>query len=272
MVVNYPWDYDIDEIAPDNELLIERSLDYSTRNASMYASPYFENGIVRGAVWYSVNGTMNDWNYWATGTPHYIVELSDNKWPFPYLLEDMWDENYESMMYVIERAQEGVHVIVTDSASFAPLGAEITITDLPWTYNSDSIVGDFHRELLEGTYEITVSKENYNTKVVSGIYVPDDSRIDIEVFLTSSVEINESFTPSTVDISIYPNPFNAICQIRTENFSDIEIFNINGNLVSKSTNTNLHIWIPKSDIATGVYLVHISNDIFDTTRKIYLVK
>ncbi|MCD6594506.1 DUF2817 domain-containing protein [bacterium] len=180
LVANYPWDFDIVR-APDDDLYIRRSTDYSILNSAMYSSPSFPDGITNGYDWYEVNGSMQDWHYHTFDALHITVELNNVKWPSDTELPRIWNENYQSMLRIVELAMTGIHGIVEDSITGQPLDAEIWFDQIDRWANTDPALGDFHRELLAGTYSLTVIADGYYSKRITGITLPTD---------TSSVFIN----------------------------------------------------------------------------------
>ncbi|MFP4458373.1 MAG: M14 family zinc carboxypeptidase [Candidatus Zixiibacteriota bacterium] len=170
LVVNYPWDY-ISDDSPDHELYIQRSLDYSTRNLPMYTGS-FPQGITNGYDWYEVDGTMQDWTYHNFGDLHLTVELNNTKWPPASELDELWEDNYEAILFNISRSLMGVKGIVTDSITTEPLGALVTIIDNDKKVRCDPAVGDYHRQLLPGSYSLRFECDGYFSKDIS-IEVPD---------------------------------------------------------------------------------------------------
>ena len=169
LVINYPWDYTT-TLTPDNDLLIEMALTYSRENLPMYNSTEFLHGIVNGAAWYIVTGSMQDWNYHYTDCIEMTAEISNNKWPPASTLDTFWNENRESMLKYIEFAQNGVKGIVTNSSG-TPISATITVAGNSKLEHTDLPIGDYHRLLLPGTYQITASADGYIPQTVN-ITVP----------------------------------------------------------------------------------------------------
>ncbi|MDY0152181.1 MAG: M14 family zinc carboxypeptidase [Candidatus Cloacimonas sp.] len=159
LVINYPWDYTY-TLAPDDALLHEMSLTYSRYNAPMYASTEFTQGVTNGAAWYVATGTMQDWNYGLTDCIEVTAEIGTNKWPAASTLDTYWSQNQESMLKYLEFAQNGVVGIVTNNSG-TPLSAIITIAGNSKTEKTDLPVGDYHRLLLPGTYQVTASATGY---------------------------------------------------------------------------------------------------------------
>ncbi len=72
-----------------------------------------------------------------------------------------------------------------------------------------------------------------------------------------SIEEDVASTPSDFQISAYPNPFNSAVAIDVPVDVSLEIFNVNGRIVDNrlSSKEGIHIWRPKPENGSGVYLV-----------------
>ncbi|MBC8424306.1 T9SS type A sorting domain-containing protein [bacterium] len=168
LVVNYPWDYTY-TLAPDNDALIELSLEYSTYNLPMYNSPIFSQGITNGAAWYVTQGCLQDWSYDQTDCIDVTLEQSDDKWPSASTLPGFWDDNRESYMHWIKAARYGVNGVVTASDSGLPLDATITVTGNAMPVHTDPRFGDYYKLLDTGTYELTFTAYGYIDQTISGV-------------------------------------------------------------------------------------------------------
>ncbi|MCD6418611.1 DUF2817 domain-containing protein [bacterium] len=173
VLVNYPWDFDTIR-APDDSLLINRSIAYSSLNPLMY-SGYFPQGITNGFDWYEVDGSMQDWDYHQGNGPHLTIELNDVKWPDDSYLPGIWDDNYASMMHLLKLALTGIHGIVVDSLTDEPVQAQIWFDDVGRWVNNQLPVGDFHHQMLAGTHSITVIADGYYPERISDISLSTDS-------------------------------------------------------------------------------------------------
>jgi hypothetical protein len=165
LVINYPWDYTY-TLAPDDALLHEMALTYSRQNTPMYNSTEFPQGVTNGAAWYVIDGGMQDWNYFYTDCFELTGEISNVKWPPASQLDTFWAQNQESLLQYLEFAQRGVHGLVTDPDG-TPLQANITVAGNAKVVKTDLPLGDYHRLLLPGTYEITASATGYISQSVT---------------------------------------------------------------------------------------------------------
>lgn len=169
LVVNYPFDNDnkgsVFSPTPDEDLFVYISEQYSVHNPPMWNSAEFYHGITNGAAWYSISGGMQDWNYRYMGDNDVTIEVSSNKAPPYSQMPQFWNENRESMLAYMETAFLGVRGLVTDAATGAPLAATVSVVDRNHNVYTDPDVGDYHRMLLPGDYQLRVEAAGYDTLV-----------------------------------------------------------------------------------------------------------
>ena len=171
VVTNYPYDGNTNglpnySVAPDDDVLIDIALDYSEDNAPMHGSGSFSQGITNGADWYVIYGGMQDWNMVWQGDLDLTVELSGPKTPAASTLDGYWNDNRESMLSSMERALSGVRGRVTDVTTGAPLAATLRVDGRQHPFFTDLPVGDYQRVLKAGSYQLEVSADGYQTRVV----------------------------------------------------------------------------------------------------------
>jgi len=192
VVVNYPWDFDTAR-APDDQLLIQRSLDYSILNPTMYYGS-FPDGITNGYDWYEVDGSMQDWHYHNFNVPHITVELNNVKWPSDTELPGIWSDNYDAMVRQLELALTGIRGTVMDSIHSTPLEAEIWIEQVGRWVRTEHSTGAFYRQLLAGNYSLSVIAEGYYPKRLEGIYLPTDTStlfLDIRLTIADTIYFSD---------------------------------------------------------------------------------
>ena len=185
LVVNYPFDNEDtgSRYTPDDDLFIHISERYSRYNRPMWDGDWY-HGITLGADWYMIWGGMQDWNYHFRGCNEVTIELSDIKEPPASQIAAFWSDNRESMLAYIETSLIGVRGIVTDAGSGAPLAATVTVVGRDHEIYTDPDVGDYHRMLLPGVYDLTFQADGFDPVVSSGVVVSsgDATRLDVELF------------------------------------------------------------------------------------------
>ncbi len=189
LVANYPWDYS-HSLTPDNDLLIQAALTYSSNNSAMYNSSEFSQGITNGAAWYVITGSLQDWTYAYTDGMDITMEIGNTKWPQASQLPNFWNQNRESMLSYMEFVHRGLHGTVK-SAEGAPLAAEIIIAGNSKLVHTDPNAGDYHRLLLTGTYEVTASAEGYLPQTVT-VTIPASGSAQYD-FVLSQAQITNLY-------------------------------------------------------------------------------
>lgn len=182
LVVNYPFDNDYSGsvYSPDDDLFQYISLEYATRNLPMYNGSFY-HGITNGAEWYYVDGGMQDWNYHFEGCNEVTIELG-TKEPSASLIGTYWSDNRDAMLAYIDTCMLGVRGIVTDAGSDAPLAANVTVIGRNHTVHTDPDVGDYHRMLLPGTYQVRFDADGYES-VTLPVTVTSGSATRLDVAL-----------------------------------------------------------------------------------------
>jgi carboxypeptidase D len=193
LVMNYPYDDDglgsVDSPTPDDLLFEDISRRYSIHNPPMWNSTEFYQGISNGAAWYSISGGMEDWCYRYLSCNDVIIEISDDRQPPSLQIPDYWEDNRESMLAYLEAVHIGVRGVVTDSATSEPVYAKITVADNAHPVFTDPDVGDYHRMLLPGQYDLTFSAPGYVPQTVTGVTVGEGvaTRIDVELVFNADL-------------------------------------------------------------------------------------
>jgi carboxypeptidase D len=214
ILVNYPYDDNgtasgIPAPSPDDALFRNISLRYSSHNLPMYNSPNDpqapRDGITNGAAWYVVDGGMQDWNYRYMSDNEVTIELWEVKKPSASALPTLWDDNRESMLSYMESVQIGVRGLVTDEQAH-PLYAQIAVVGNPHPVFTDPDVGDYHRMLLPGTYNLQVSAPGYLTKTVSNVVVGSGDAVREDVALAPvNADINGDARVDAIDVQTVIN-------------------------------------------------------------------
>ncbi len=212
LVVNYPSD-NRPARAPDDSLFIAMSEAYSIHNSPMWNSPSFYHGITNGHDWYEIHGGMQDWNYDWMHNMEVTIELNDEKWPPASDLEQLWDDNDEAMAAYLEYCLRGIRGVVTDSLSAEPLPATVTVEGNGWDDRTDPDVGDYHRILDPGAYDLTFSSAGYLPKTFVGVSVSGDlaTVLDVELAMAPLVTVSgtvtaEDASPLEARVEVYYHP------------------------------------------------------------------
>lgn len=194
-MISYPWSYRSNS-APDVAQIDQLAAVYS--NVSGYSNLDYGQGF---SGMYAINGSTKDSNYGIMGSISWSIEISMDKQPPASQLMTYYNNNKPSMLALIEYAGYGLEGTVTDATTGDPVPAVIFVNDYLPCYN-DPEVGDYHKYVLAGTYDILVKANGYADKMVSGVTVSSMSSTvtDIELdplehqnvykFISSQIEDN----------------------------------------------------------------------------------
>ena len=168
-VLNYPWDT-WSKLTADDAWWIYTSREYADTVHMNAPSNYFNgysNGITNGNAWYEIEGGRQDYMNYFRYCRESTLEISDTKLVPENQLIPHWNYNYRSLLNYIEQSGYGLHGLVSDSMSGAPLYAKVYISgfDLDSSHVfTDPQVGDYHRLLKAGSYNVTYSSPGYYPK------------------------------------------------------------------------------------------------------------
>lgn len=206
---NYPWDTWY-KLAADDSWWQFVGREYADTVHKYSPSTYFrdeQNGVTNGYAWYRITGGRQDYmNYW-----HYCrevtIELSSVKLLPASQLENYWNYNYRSYLNYIEQVSWGIHGIVSDTVTGAPLIAKITIAghdiDNSFIY-SQPITGFYERVIDHGNWDLTFTRVGYFTKTLKNVVVNSFIGTNLDVQLKpltyGTGEINKGI------LTIYPVP------------------------------------------------------------------
>jgi hypothetical protein len=171
-VCNYPWDTWSTLTADDNwwQYVSAEYADSCQANSGNGYFNYLNDGITNGWDWYEVDGGRQDYMNYFRYCREFTLELSDDKTPDPNALPDLWDANYPSLLNYIEQSLFGLRGIVTDSITGYPLKVKVEILshdiDSSHVY-SNMPIGNYHRYLYQGNYDVTFSKSGYHSKTIN---------------------------------------------------------------------------------------------------------
>ncbi len=205
-VANYPWDLwtsDENTHADDDWWQYVASV-YAQNAQNNSPSGYFEgvtsSGIIEGGDWYVVSGSRQDYMNYYRHCREMTVELSNTKLLDVEDLNAYWDYNDEALIAYMKQALYGFHGIVTDGCSGNPIVAKIEILnhdrDGSEVYSS-AAVGDWHRPVYAGTYDIQITAPGYDTVTYSNVAINNEQSVGFNTVLNplppvADVEIDSS--------------------------------------------------------------------------------
>jgi hypothetical protein len=185
-VVNYPFDNDNlgsnFSPTPDEDMFVFISEAFSRYNTRLWNGAWY-HGITNGAEWYSIDGGMQDWNYRYMGCNEVTIELGNTKQPSAAEIRTYWGENRNAMLSYMETCLIGIRGVITDAQTGDPVAATIRVVGREHDIFSDPDVGDYHRMLLPGTYDLEFVAPGYDPLTVTGIVVQSGAatRVDVQL-------------------------------------------------------------------------------------------
>ncbi len=218
-VLNYPWDNTATR-HPDDAWFIYTCRQYA--DSAQFYSPngymnYLNNGITNGYDWYSINGGRQDYmNVWHK-CREVTLELSDAFLMEEKYLDDHWTYNKNSLLNYLEQGLYGIRGVVTDAVTSLPVDAGVHIMGHEFDtvrVPTDPDVGDYHRLIKAGTYDLEFSATNYYTDTIHNVVVFDEyaTIVDVELipitagplvsFLNHNAENPESDNIVDFDITV----------------------------------------------------------------------
>ncbi|MCP3905802.1 MAG: hypothetical protein GY715_19415 [Planctomycetes bacterium] len=188
MVINYPFDANeagtsVFTPTPDEDMFVWISEEYSRHNVPMWNSSSFYHGITNGADWYMIHGGMQDWSYVYMGCNEVTIELHNGGIPSASQIPAYWEDNHASMLAYMETVLIGVRGLVTDTLTGAPLDAVVTVIGRDHEVFTDPEVGDYHRMLLPGTYDLRFESDGYESLDVNDVVVATGPATRLDVAL-----------------------------------------------------------------------------------------
>jgi hypothetical protein len=264
-VVNYPWDT-WSKSSADNEWWMYVSHEYADTvhlNSPAGYMTLYPSGITNGYAWYQVFGGRQDYMNFFKHCREVTIEISNTKLlPVSQLLNH-WNYNFRSLLNYIEQAGYGLHGLVTDSLSGDPLYAKVYIPgfdkDSSFVY-TDPQVGDYHRLLKGGTYNVTYSASGYLPKTIS-VQVTDKQTTVRNVKLLRNTLSTNSIASDLQGIRIYPNPVTGGSTIveSEEQVQHLDVKDITGKTVFSFTPLKNSFEVDCS-WPSGIYLFQIKID------------
>lgn len=206
MVVNYPYDNLpggrtslASSHSPDNDVFIHLAKTYSYAHSTMHLGQpcprdedIFPEGIVNGADWYLVTGSMQDYNYIFAGCMDLTLEVSCCKYPLNDEIEPHWNDNKDALIRLLTQVHLGVKGIVFSPDRQPISNASVDIVGRSHGHRTTSL-GEFWRILLPGTYTLEVKAAGYHS-------------VSYSLDLTAKTEkYMEHSDVKRTDISVWPD-------------------------------------------------------------------
>jgi hypothetical protein len=271
-LVNYPWDRWLDILHADNDWFYDISRAYAD-TVHNYAPPDYmgdlDNGITRGSVWYIVRGGRQDFMTQQLHGREVTIELDYQHVTPVSQLQGLWENNWRSLIGYIENALYGIHGVVLDSESSAPVAAEIFIKghdkDSSQVY-SDKLNGSFVRLISPGVWPLSFSASGYRDSTIN-VTVNPGQKTDITVYLqkeTTPPDTSETRLPEPP--ALYPNPASSVLNaFLTEEMTgtvNVMITDVSGRIIfyyDTEFSKDVPLQIDISRLSAGTYYAVFTN-------------
>jgi hypothetical protein len=269
-VVNYPWDRWLSKFHADDTWFNSISRAY-VDTVHLYSSPvymnFMENGVTRGAVWYVIYGGRQDFITSELQGREVTIEL-DNTYVTPAAqLNLLWQNNWRSLLGYLENALYGIHGIVHNATTQAPVPAKVFITghdkDSSHIY-TDTLYGSFVRMLSPGIWNLTFLAVGYQDTTVSNIVVTSRQKTDLVINMIPIINSIDTTNPETP--LIYPNPatteFKAVLPEKIFGSINVRIISQSGMLVMEYdtiADKGVPVLIEVTRLPQGAYSVIFTN-------------
>ena len=156
-VIFYPWCYS-PHATPEEPFIKQVGWTYAT------AASY---NLVNSWDDYETHGELLDLVYGDRGALCFTIEISNNISQYPTTSA----RNQAGMEAFCNIANRGLAGVVTDASTGAPLWARVWIDDNPYAALTDPTLGDVHRILDVGSYDVTAWSNGYLPKTLSAVQV-----------------------------------------------------------------------------------------------------
>ncbi len=268
-VANYPWDT-YERLPADTNWWIEKMRDYANSAQANSPDGYmegFDDGITNGFEWFEVRGGRQDYMNFFQRCREFTVELSDMKVLPADELPIIWEANRQSLLDYMEASLNGLRGVVTDCVTGEPLVAEVLIPGHDMDNSSvfsQADLGNFHRYLDGGTYQIEVVAEGYQTAIQSIDIVDGETTVwDVALCAesTSTSEIGESVW----EIIQAPNEL----QISGLMHQDVEanLYNMSGQCLLTTRGQSR---LSTSEMNSGIYIIKVLDDSHRLVKTIHI--
>ncbi len=275
-VVNYPWDTwtSSERTHVDVDWWQFVSYEYANTVFANSLGDYFTDvspdGITEGGDWYVIFGGRQDYMTYFKQAREFTLELSSISSLDVNELPSRWDYNYNSFLLYMKQSLYGIRGIITDSSTGNPIEAKVEVAehddDNSFVFSSLPI-GNYHRLIYEGNYDVTYSKLGYISQTISNIGVSNFTTIIQDIALVPDVLGVDDSTFSE-SILVAPNPVTDGKTFITFNLPlsnvSISMYDCLGRKVYENDvkgieeGNQIKIELDKK-ITKGVYIIHIKS-------------
>jgi len=187
-VQNYPWDTWAQRHADESwwQDVCHAYADTAQAHSPSGYMDGFNDGITNGYDWYTISGGRQDYMTYFQGGREVTNEISNTMLLPASQLRAHWDYNRLSLLQWLENALHGVRGLVTDLNTGLPVAA--VIEALSHDVDSSQVfcdpdVGDYHRMIDAGTWDLRFTALGYVPQTIFGVSVSDFNTTILDVQL-----------------------------------------------------------------------------------------
>ncbi len=212
--INTVWNYTGNPFPEDSALIHQQAIEYAAESGIV---SYFSGTFwiaYPGFTWYETHGDVNDWSYGECGTIDHTIEVHSDKhvsdWP------GVANAHYMAILEFFTNSTYGIWGTVKNTSG-DPIDARISIqthsttdSDTLRFCRTDVTLGDYHKTLLPGTYDVEVNAEGYTSQSVENVSVGSHESVEASFILyQTGIENSEEGISRT--FSVFPNPSRETC-------------------------------------------------------------
>ncbi|XP_019127654.2 carboxypeptidase Z isoform X2 [Larimichthys crocea] len=185
LVVSYPYDLSKHPLernmfspTPDDQVFKFLAKTYANAHESMHlesaqcgsSSSNSQRGIINGAQWSSIAGSMQDFNYLHTNCFEVTVELGCDKFPPEEELFIAWHDNHDALITYMETAHRGIKGIVQDEEGNGIKGVRISVRGIRHDVTTAEN-GEYWRLLTPGIHIVSATAPGY-ARAMKKVHLP----------------------------------------------------------------------------------------------------
>ncbi|CAF1151172.1 unnamed protein product [Rotaria sordida] len=181
-IINIPYDrYYVGKISISSDDDIYQMIGRSYINRILDTERYCNlnkddvGTVIRGADWYEIIGSMQDYGYLNYGTIEMTMEISCCKYPNENVLFSYWNYNRDAMVELLFQAQRGVKGLILNEY-YQPIQFTQIMIDNRRPVVKVTSLGEFWRILLPGVYTLKVFYRGYEIYrqqiIINNSYIP----------------------------------------------------------------------------------------------------
>jgi hypothetical protein len=266
-LVLYPYGYDLNRIAPDNDALEELAIQMANTIPAAgggYYTPQISSAL------YAASGVTDDYTYGQHGIFTYTIELGTQFIPPASEIAQISQDNLEAALILLDRVNHSTLTgLVTDASTGLPVEAEVYIDGIDNTgefrepYMSDVDFGRYFRLLTDGNYTVSFSAYGYFPQTFTNVNINnlDQTILNVSMVATQQVTVTGTVTDLATGLPVENANVEAIgsplAPVQTDQYGNYSLVDLN-----EGTYT---IRVSAIDYATisEVKNVTVANHVFD---------